>query len=62
MGLMPALQKTAIRLIEEQVLLVDQWIKKQALHLEEARTAENKSRKRKQELSRLEEEIDQMRL
>ena len=71
MGLIPSLQKTAIRLIEEQAQLVGQLIQEQAQHVEAARrsfeqaTAETSPLKLedwKHELSQLEEKVEQVRV
>ena len=71
MGLMPSLQKTAIRFLEEQAHLAEQLIQEQAQHLEAARrsfeqatadTSPLKLEDWKQELSRLEEKVEQVRV
>ena len=71
MGLIPSLQKTAIRLIEEQAQLAEQLIQEQAQHVEAARrsfeqaTAETSPLKLedwKQQLSRLEDKVKQVRV
>ena len=71
MGLIPSLQQTAVRLIEGQAQLAEQLIQEQAQHLEAARrsfeeaTAETSTLKLedwKQELSLLEEKVEQVRV
>ena len=70
MGLIPSLQKTAIRLVEGQAQLAEQLIQEQAQHVEAARrsfeqaTAETSPLKLedwKQQLSLLEEKVEQVR-
>ena len=71
MGLIPSLQKTAIWLIEEQAQLAEQLIQEQAQHLEAARrsfeqatpeTSQLKLEDWKQQLSQLEEKVEQVRV